>query len=104
MHRLTLFAASVIGAASCGSENTGSNVEAPGTQKDAKSKALEIGADLLQRKGPLKKINAYLDGFHFHNRNIDAQMEAPQYVSQINENFHQAIIYDGNVKMQRLWA
>lgn len=81
---------------SCGGENTASNVEAPGAGKDAKTKTLEVGADLLQDKTPLKKINAYLDGFHFYNGNIHAQMEAHHYVSQINEDVHQAIIYDGN--------
>jgi hypothetical protein len=85
-----------LGAASCGGDNTKSNVEAPGADKDAKSRTLEAGADLLQDKGPLKKINAYLDGFHFYNGNIDAQMEAHHYVSQINEDMYQAIMYDGN--------
>ena len=81
---------------SCGGKNTSSNVETPGTEKDAKSKTLEAGADLLQNKSPLKKINAYLDGFHFYNGNINAQMEAHHYVSQINEDMYQAIMYDGN--------
>jgi hypothetical protein len=66
------------------------------TEKDTKSKTLDIGADILQNKSPLKKINAYLDGFHFYNGNINAQMEAHHYVSQLNEDLYQAIIYDGN--------
>ena len=81
---------------SCGGNNTGSNVNAPGREKDAKSKVLETGAGLMQSKSPLKKINMYLDGFHFYNGNINAQMEAHHYVSQLNEDMHQAIIYDGN--------
>ena len=71
-------------------------MEAPGRDKDTKSKVLEAGADLLQSKSPLKKINAYLNGFHFYNGNINAQMEAHHYVSQLNEDLYQAIIYDGN--------
>ena len=71
-------------------------MEAPGAEKSAKSKTLEAGADLLQDKGPLKKINAYLNGFHFYNGNIGAQMEAHHYVSQINEDMYQAIMYEGN--------
>lgn len=82
----------------CGGKNTESQVAAPGDEKSTKSKALEVGADILQDKGPLKKINAYLDGFHFYNGNINAQMEAHHYVSQLNENVHQAIIYDGNTE------
>lgn len=82
--------------ASCGGKNTSSNVDAPGDEKTAKDKVLEVGADLLQNKSPLKKFNAYLDGFHFYNGNINAQMEAHHYVNQINEDVYQAIIFDGN--------
>lgn len=81
---------------SCGGSNTESKVEAPGAEKGGKSKTLEAGADLLQNKSPLRKINAYLDGFHFYNGNMGAQMEAHHYVSQLNEDVYQAIIYDGN--------
>ena len=81
---------------SCGGENTSSQVETPGAEKDSKSKTLEAGAALIQDKSPLKKINVYLDGFHFYNGNMNGQMEAHHYVSQLNEDVHQAIIYDGN--------
>lgn len=80
----------------CGGNNTDSNVQSPGKEKDTKSEVLNAGADLLQNKSPLKKISAYLDGFHFYNGNLNAQMEAHHYVSQLNEDIHQAIIYDGN--------
>ncbi len=83
-------------ASGCGGNNTDSNVQAPGEEKSAKSQVLDAGADLLQSAGPLKKINAYLDGFHFYNGNINAQMEAHHYVSQLNEDVYQAVIYDGN--------
>jgi hypothetical protein len=94
--KYSAFIIAVILIAGCGGKNTDSNVEAPGDEKSGKSKVLETGADLLQSKAPLRKINAYLDGFHFYNGNIDAQMEAHHYVSQLNEDMHQAIIYDGN--------
>jgi hypothetical protein len=84
------------GLVSCGGRNTPSNVEAPGSEKNVESRSLEAGADLLQNKSPISKINVYLDGFHFYNGNIDAQMEAHHYVSQINEEMYQAIMYDGN--------
>lgn len=82
--------------ASCGGKNSPSNVESPGSEKDAKSKTLEAGADLLQDRTPLTKINIYLNGFHFYNGNMGAQMEAHHYTTQLNEDLHQAIIYDGN--------
>jgi len=80
----------------CDGNNTKSNVEAPVANKDAKSKTLEAGADMLQSKSSLKKFNTYLDGFHFYNGNMQAQMEAHHYVSQLNKDVHQAIIFDGN--------
>ena len=94
--RLVLISSILFALIACGGNNTSSNVDSPGANKTAKVKALEIGADLLQSKSPLKKINAYLDGFHFYNGNINAQMEAHQYVSQLNNDMYQAIIYDGN--------
>ena len=80
----------------CSGKNTESNVVAPGEEKSGESKLLNTGADLLQDKSPLKAFNAYLDGFHFYSGNINAQMEAHHYVSQLNEDIHQAIIFDGN--------
>jgi hypothetical protein len=95
MNRLCLIILALTLAA-CGGKNTDSPVQTPGQAKTGKTKLLETGADLLQQKSPLKKINAYLDGFHFYNGNLHAQMEAHHYVSQLNEDVHQAIIYDGN--------
>jgi hypothetical protein len=87
---------------SCGGENTGSNVQAPGGEKSAKTKTLETGADILQAKTPLSKVNAYLDGFHFYGGNINAQMEAHHYVFRLNEDVQQAIIFDGNGENAKL--
>lgn len=82
----------------CGGKNTSSNVVAPGDDKTTKDKALNVGAKLIQDKSPLKNFNTYLDGFHFYNGNIKAQMEAHHYVQQLNEDLYQAIIFDGNGK------
>ena len=86
----------------CGGRNTESHVEAPGDEKTAKDKLLTTGADLLQDKTPLKHFNTYLDGFHFYNGNINAQMEAHHYVHQLNEDVYQAIIFDGNDKEAKI--
>ena len=80
----------------CGGKNTDFNVEAPGRERTGESKVLDAGADLLQNKRPLNKMSTYLDGFHFYNGNMDAQMEAHHYVSQLTVDVHQAIIRDGN--------
>ena len=80
----------------CGGRNTESNVDAPGDEKTSRDKLLNTGANVLQDKTPLRKFDAYLDGFHFYNGNINAQMEAHHYVNQLNEDLYQAIIFDGN--------
>lgn len=86
----------------CGGNNTKSYINEPGNDKTAKDKILNTGADLLQDKSPLAAFNVYLDGFHFYNGNMQAQMEAHHYVSQLNEDIYQAIIFDGNAKDSKI--
>ena len=82
--------------AACGGENTDSNVQAPGAPQSAKTTALEAGADVMQDKAPLRTLNAYLDGFHFYNGNMQGQMEAHHYCGHLNEETTQCVIFDGN--------
>lgn len=86
----------------CGGGDTASSVQAPGAEASAKTKVLEAGAALLQDRPPVEAINAYLDGFHFYNGRIDAQMEAHHYCTILNEDVIQCTIYDGNVKDAKL--
>ena len=81
---------------SCGGKNTDSYVNSPGEEKSTKVKTLEAGADMMQDKTPLKKMNTYLDGFHFYSGNMDGQMEAHHYLTQLNDDLYQAVIFDGN--------
>ena len=101
MNKKFMFAVLFI-AAGCGGENSGSQVKAPGDSITAKDKLLNTGADILQDKTPLKEFDAYLDGFHFYNGNIRAQMEAHHYVNQLNDDLYQAVIFDGNGKDAKL--
>jgi hypothetical protein len=95
--RAVLFgAASCIVVAGCGGENTASNVTSPGAEESMKTRALEAGADLLQDKSPLRTLNAYLDGFHFYNGEMQGQMEAHHYCGHLNEDLIQCVIFDGN--------
>jgi hypothetical protein len=88
--------------AACGGENTDSTVVTPGADETAKTKALEAGADLLQDKTPLNSLNAYLDGFHFYNGNMQGQMEAHHYCGHLNEDVIQCVIFDGNAENAKL--
>jgi uncharacterized protein DUF1264 len=86
----------------CGSRNTASNVDSPGSPTSARTATLEMGAAALQSRPPIDAINAYLDGFHFYNGNIKAQMEAHHYCTILNEELIQCVIYDGNVADAKL--
>lgn len=63
---------------------------------------LETGAKVLQSKTPLNAINVYVDGFHFHNGNMDSQVEAHHYCNVVNEDLIQCTIYNGNDENARL--
>ncbi|WP_254776396.1 OBAP family protein [Nitrosomonas sp. Nm34] len=70
----------------------------PGESKSAKTKMLEAGAKLLQSNDPLKKFDIYLVGFHPMKDHPENQMEAHHYCHQVNEDFAQCVLFDGNTK------
>jgi hypothetical protein len=76
MHRTILSAAAALALTACVGGNTESSVQAPGAEESAKTKVLEAGAAALQDRPPIEAMNAYLDGFHFYNGQMDVQMEA----------------------------
>ncbi len=47
-------------------------------------------------------MSAYLNGFHFYSGDMDGQMEAHHYVTRLNEDVMQAVIYDGNGRDAKL--
>jgi hypothetical protein len=78
------------------------HVQPPGDAESLRTRALEAGAKLLQDRQPLEAASAYLDGFHFANGDLSAQMEAHHYVTVLNEDVMQAVIYDGNGRDAKL--
>jgi hypothetical protein len=58
--------------------------------------ALETGAAMLQDVTPVKNIAVYLVGFHPMKDNPSMQMEAHHYCNQVNEDFAQCVLFDGN--------
>ncbi|HVL00300.1 MAG TPA: OBAP family protein [Dongiaceae bacterium] len=83
-------------------DDTASYVKAPGEKTTVKTEILEAGAKILQDREPLEAATAYLDGFHFYNGDADGQMEAHHYITVLNEDVMQAVIYDGNTKSAKL--
>ena len=101
MRQLFVLSSAVLLAA-CGQHNTASYTEAAGATKSAETRTLEAGARLLQGKAPLGAVSAYLNGFHFYNGDMNGQMEAHHYVTRLNEDVMQALIYDGNGRDAKL--
>lgn len=73
-----------------------------GEPKSARTKLLEAGARLLQGTAPLKGFDIYLVGFHPMKDHPEKQMEAHHYCHQVNEDFAQCALFDGNTKDARL--
>jgi hypothetical protein len=102
--RAALAVCSAIGfvVAACNGTDSPSGVNAPGADTSAKTDVLEAGAAALQDKEPLEALNVYMDGFHFYNGNMAAQMEAHHYCAVLNEDLIQCVIYDGSRKDAKL--
>lgn len=74
----------------------------PGEDKTLKTRVLEAGAKLLQSSTPLEPMDVYLVGFHPMKEHPDHQMEAHHFCHQVNEDFAQCTLFDGNAKDARL--
>ena len=78
------------------------NSRPPGDDKSLKTRVLEAGAKLLQSSTPLEPMDVYLVGFHPMKEHPEHQMEAHHYCHQVNEDFAQCALFDGNGKDARL--
>lgn len=68
----------------------------PGAEETAKTKLLVGGATLLQRQAPLRPMEIYLVGFHAAKNDPSQQIEAHHYCAQVNQDFMQCTLFDGN--------
>jgi hypothetical protein len=73
-----------------------------GEPTTATTKALEAGAKALQTSAPLGQMNVYLVGFHPMKDDPSHQMEAHHFCNQVNEDFAQCVLFDGNTKNANL--
>src|SRR4051794_10327509 len=86
----------------CGSRNSQAPVTPAGESKTAKTKALEAGAKALQSTTPVSKMDIYLVGFHPMKDSPSIQMEAHHYCHQVNEEFAQCVLFDGNTETAQM--
>lgn len=90
------------GLLSCNHPNTPPKQTTPGGPEAMKTSVLEAGANALQRTTPMNQFGIYLVGFHPMKDHPDVQMEAHHYCNQVNEDFAQCVLFDGNTKTAQL--
>tara|TARA_R110000824_G_scaffold208405_8_gene394137 strand:- start:27657 stop:28436 length:780 start_codon:yes stop_codon:yes gene_type:complete len=97
------FVASIFTLAGCtGMGETHSTTEVPGRAESAKSQLLEAGASMMQTDAPPSRLNVYLVGFHPLKKEPLHQFEAHHFCDQVNEDFLQCALYDGNTDDAKL--
>ncbi len=73
-----------------------------GGEKTLQQAVLEKGAKLMQSDAPLRGFDIYVVGFHCAKMHPQMQMEAHHYCNQVNEDFLQCVIFDGNTSEANL--
>ncbi|MGE0668520.1 MAG: OBAP family protein [Sphingomonadales bacterium] len=94
--KLVSVGAALIAVAACGDSREPAGRPA-GEDTTAKTDVLKAGAAAIQGEGPLEGFNVYLVGFHPMKGNPLHQMEAHHFCRQVNEDFAQCVLFDGNV-------
>ncbi|HDZ56411.1 MAG TPA: DUF1264 domain-containing protein [Pseudomonas xinjiangensis] len=79
-----------------------SSTEPAGMAESTKTEVLEAGAAMLQTDSPLEPMNVYLVGFHPMKDDPSHQMEAHHFCTQVNEDFAQCALFDGNTQNANL--
>ena len=78
--------------------DTGPSTEPPGRDESATTDVLETGSAALQTDAPLGEMDVYLVGFHPMKEDPAHQMEAHHFCRQVNEDFAQCALFDGNTE------
>jgi hypothetical protein len=73
-----------------------------GYKNSLESQALEAGSSIFQSNSPVKTLDIYLVAFHPMKDHPNHQMEMHHYCHQVNEDFKQCVLYDGNTKHANL--
>lgn len=68
----------------------------PGAAKSGKTDVLEAGAKAAQANTPVGRLDIHLVGFHPIKADPAHQMEAHHFCRQVNEDFAQCALFDGN--------
>jgi hypothetical protein len=91
----------VVALSGCGASRESGSRPAGG-DTTAKTDVLKTGAKALQRDSPLDPMDVYLVGFHPMKEAPQHQMEAHHFCRQVNEDFAQCALFDGNTREANL--
>ena len=73
-----------------------------GERKTIRQAVLETGSKMLQDFAPLKHFDIYVAGFHPARDDPSMQMEAHHFCKQVNADFLQCVLFDGNTEEANL--
>lgn len=103
LHSAAFVAALSTAAAGCtGSGTRDPAVQPAGSAKDLKTQVLETGAAAVQRDAPPEALDVYIVGFHPMKDDPHHQFEAHHFCRQVNKDFMQCALFDGNTSAANL--
>ena len=73
-------------------------MQPPGEPRTLWRSTLQTGSRLLQSRSPLKGFDVYVAGLHCARHGPGMQMEAHHYCKQVNSDFIQCVLFDGNTE------
>ena len=88
-------------AVACGGERE-PHTTPQGQEKSTRTQGLELGAQALQSNAPVAAMDIYVVGFHPMKDDPTQQMEAHHFCRQVNEDFAQCTLFDGNTSSANL--
>lgn len=96
-------ALTVLAVAACvGSGAREPSVEPEGSAKNLKTQVLAASAAAIQTDAPTGALNIYLVGFHPMKADANHQFEAHHFCRQVNQDFMQCALFDGNTPAANL--
>jgi Protein of unknown function (DUF1264) len=87
---------------SFGCRRTAPVAPAEGESDRLSVKAINPSETRLQNTVPLKGFDTYLNGFHSLKENPSAQEETHSYCNQMNEDFAQCVLFDGDRRESKM--
>ena len=88
--------AAALALAACTGDGEVPSPEPAGAPKAPATTALEAGARALQDTAPVEGLDMHIVGFHPMKDDPHLQMEAHHFCRQVNEDFAQCALFDGN--------